>query len=70
MTLQSERELENTRQKLKELQERYASLTAQPAKSGQEKVREWTLVSLKKLINQMTEEIARAHSRVPSNAGS
>jgi flagellar biosynthesis chaperone FliJ len=64
MKLQSQREVENTRAKLKELEDRYSRLQAQPAVSGQEKVREWTLLSLKKLINQFKEEIARFEAHV------
>jgi len=66
MTLDSVRELENTRAKLRQLEERYAALSAQPVNAGQEKVREWTQLSLKKLINQFKEEIARFEARVGS----
>ncbi len=38
MILQSQRELENTQAKLKQVEERYAILLAQPVKVGQEKV--------------------------------
>lgn len=63
MSLQSPRELENTRAKLRQLEERYAALAAEPARPGQEKTREWTLISLKKIINQFKEEIARFRAR-------
>jgi flagellar biosynthesis chaperone FliJ len=63
MSLESQRELENTRAKLKRLEERYAAIQAQSAATGEEKVREWTLHSLKKLINQLKEEIARFEAR-------
>jgi hypothetical protein len=66
MSLQSQRELENTRAKLKQVEERYATLLAQPARAGQEKVRDWTLCSLKKVINQFKEEIARFRARAGS----
>ncbi len=66
MILQSQRELENTQAKLKQVEERYAILLAQPVEVGQEKVREWTLLSLKKLINQFKEEIARFQARAGS----
>ena len=66
MSLQSQRELENTRAKLKQAEERYAALVDQPVPPGQEKVREWTLASLKKVINQFKEEIARFRSRAGS----
>ncbi len=63
MNLQSQREVDNTRTKLKHLEERYAALLAQPAAAGEEKVRDWTLLSLKRLINQFKEEIARFEAR-------
>lgn len=66
MSLHSQRELDNTQAKLKQLEERYALLVAQPSEAGQEKVREWTLLSLKKLINQFQEEIARFQARAGS----
>jgi hypothetical protein len=59
VSLHSLRELENTSAKLRQLEERYAALVAQPVELGQEKVREWTQLSLKKLINQLKEEITR-----------
>lgn len=66
MSIQTQRELENTRVKLRQVEDRYAKLSAEPVEAGQEKVREWTLLSLKKLINQFSEEIARFESRVTS----
>jgi DNA-binding transcriptional regulator YbjK len=61
MNLQSQRELEATRQKLRLLEERYeASKQEQP---GDEHVRELSRRSLKQLINQLKEEIARFESR-------
>jgi hypothetical protein len=66
MSLQSQRELENTRTKLKQLEDRYAALVAQAPEAGQDKAREWTLLSLKKLINQFREEIARFQARAGS----
>jgi hypothetical protein len=67
MSLQSQRELANTRAKLQQAEERYTVLLKQPVPPGQEKVRAWTLASLKKLINQFKEEIARFRSRVGSS---
>ena len=62
MNLQSQRELEATRQKLKTLEEQYE---AAQAKSGaDEHVREVTLQSLKNRINQLREEIVRYESRM------
>jgi hypothetical protein len=63
MSLQSQRELENTRAKLKQVEERYTALLAEQTQPGREKTREWTLISLKKVINQFKEEIARFRAR-------
>ena len=67
MSIQTQHELENTRVKLRQIEDRYATLSAEHVESGQEKVREWTLQSLKKLINQFNEEIARFESRVSTS---
>jgi hypothetical protein len=56
MRLQSWRELEVTREKLRLLEERYRLILNRPCDN--EHVRELTLHSLKRLINQMKEEIA------------
>ena len=56
MRLQSWREVENTRQKLRLLEERYKLVIERPCEN--EYVRELTLQSLKRNINQMREEIA------------
>lgn len=66
MSLQSERELDNTRAKLKKLEERYAALQSQAVAPEGEKTRDWTLLSLKKLINQFKEEISRFEARAGS----
>jgi hypothetical protein len=63
MTLRSQRELEVTREKLRSLEERYE--TNQREDSGDEHVRELSMRSLKRLINQLKEEIARFESRSP-----
>jgi hypothetical protein len=63
MSHSDQREWDTTRAKLQQLQERYASLSAAPVDAGQEKAREWTLLSLKKLINQFTEDLARLQAR-------
>jgi flagellar biosynthesis chaperone FliJ len=64
MELKSERELQNTREKLKRLEELYDE-TSRDA-SEDEFIREATLRSLKRFINQLKEEIARfeAHHTV------
>ena len=56
MTLYSQREVENTREKLRLLEERYKLVAERPCEN--EHVRELTLQSLKRIINQMKEEIA------------
>jgi hypothetical protein len=57
MTLRNLRELENTRAKLKLLEDHCAAKALE--KGGNERVREWSRLSLKRLINQLKEEIAR-----------
>ena len=61
MNLQSQRELETTREKLRLLEDRYAA--HQREKGGDEHIRELSMRSLKRLINQLKEEIARFESR-------
>jgi hypothetical protein len=57
MTIENRRQLENTWVKLRELEELYTKTVQGPAES--EHVRELTLRSLKKRINQFKEEITR-----------
>jgi uncharacterized small protein (DUF1192 family) len=68
MNLQSERELRVTREKLQMLEEQYDKTRTEP--NVDEHVRELTLLSLKKLINQLKEEIARfeAHMAKPARS--
>jgi hypothetical protein len=61
MSLQSRRELEATRQKLKLLEERYEANRSEHG--GDEHVRKTSMRSLKRLINQLKEEIARFEVR-------
>ena len=61
MSLQSYRELEATREKLRLLEERYESYTVDH--TGDDHVRDLSMISLKRLINQLKEEIARFNSR-------
>lgn len=61
MSLKNERELEATREKLKLLEERYDANLRE--KVGDQHVRELSMRSLKRLINQLKEEIARFESR-------
>jgi hypothetical protein len=62
MTLENETQLLNTRIKLRELQERYDALRVD--QSEDPRVRRLTMMSLKRLINQLTEEITRFESRL------
>ena len=61
MDLKNETELASTQEKLAELQARYQRLQDDAAEDA--RVRRLTLLSLKRLINQLTEEIAvyKAH---------
>jgi hypothetical protein len=62
MMLDNETELLNTRTKLRELQERYEALRVDLSEDP--RVRRLTMMSLKRLINQLTEEITRFESRL------
>ena len=64
MKLRSDRELANTRGKLRELEEAYEEALKRPVENVH--VREATLTSLKRLVNQLKEEIARYESRQPA----
>jgi hypothetical protein len=66
VTIENRRQLENTRMKLQELEQLYARTQQGPASS--EHVRELTLRSLKKRINQFKEEIARFEAHASSGA--
>jgi hypothetical protein len=61
MNLESERELEVTREKLRMLEEEYEAARTRPCPNAH--VRELTLHSLKRLANQLKEEIARFECR-------
>ena len=61
MNLQSQRELEATREKLRLLEERYAANKREPG--GDQHVRELSMRSLNRLINQLKEEIVRFEAR-------
>ena len=64
MTLRNDAELANTREKLRDLEERYEQLRHDPAEDS--RVRERTLFSLKRVINQLKEEVARYQTRQPA----
>jgi hypothetical protein len=67
VSITNQRQLDNTRAKIVELDELYSKTRHAPTES--EHVRELTLRSLKKRINQLREEIACYVSRVNSMAG-
>ena len=62
MMLGNETELLNTRTKLRELQERYEALRIDLSEDP--RVRRLTMMSLRRLINQLTEEITRFESHL------
>jgi hypothetical protein len=64
MSLKSQRELEHTRDKLRRLETRYSELAGET--SADVELREAELESLKRLINQFKEEIARYEVRQPA----
>jgi len=64
MNLTSEREAANTRFKLARLEARYEILRNETG--GDAHVRELTMSSLKRLINQLKEEIARYEAHQPA----
>jgi hypothetical protein len=57
VSIQNKRQLENTRAKLRLLEERLKQLDTEPAENT--KTRELTKQSLKKILNQLKEEIIR-----------
>lgn len=61
MIIETRRQSENTRTKLRELEQLYTK--TERAAGTDEHVRELTLRSLKKRINQFKEEIARFEAR-------
>lgn len=66
MSIENKRQLENTRGKLQELEQLYTK--TQEGSTTSEHVRELTLRSLKKRINQFKEEITRFETRIVSAA--
>lgn len=61
MNLNSERELANTRKKLARLEARYETLRNDVESDA--RLRELSMISLRRLINQFKEEIARYETR-------
>jgi len=64
MTLLNARQSQVSAEKLQLLEERYAAIRA--AATGDEHTRDITLRSLKRLINQLREEIARFEAKMPA----
>lgn len=67
MSLQSHRELEATREKLRLLEERYEE--GKRRVEGDEHTHELSQRSLKRLVNQLKEEIACFESRISLETG-
>lgn len=66
MSIQNERQLENTRAKLQLLEDRLRDLDGEPVVNP--RTRELTKQSLKKLANQLKEEIVRFEAcRAPAS---
>jgi hypothetical protein len=61
MALSSEREVANTRVKLDRLEDRYQALRS--GAESDERLRELSMQSLNRLINQLKEEFARYEAR-------
>jgi hypothetical protein len=66
MSIESRRELEVTRAKLKWLEDRLAAVKAEPTENHRSQ--EWSVRSLTQTINQLKEEIARFESRAQGAA--
>ena len=66
MELKDDFELENTRTKLRWLEESYRAHAENPAQMTQ--ARRLTMRSLKRLMNQLTEEIVRFESRAAATS--
>ena len=67
MNLRNHQELAVTKEKLRELEEWYEKRVHEPVQDAH--VRELTLQSLKKMINQLKEEIGRFESREKQKVG-
>jgi len=64
MILRNDQELSNTQRKLRLLEESYEEARADTEGDGH--LRELEMESLKRLINQLKEEIARFEARLPA----
>jgi hypothetical protein len=67
MTIQTQRQLKNTKEKLRKLQEQYKQSQERPSANAY--TRKLTLQSLVKMINQLKEEISvyQAHAASSSS---
>lgn len=68
MSIQNQRQLHNTRQKLKELEEHRDAIKRRPVTNAH--TRELTIRSFSSLIKQLKEEIARYETRATQPAKS
>jgi hypothetical protein len=66
MELKNQREVEVTRKKLQGLQEHYDAARGEPGPLT--RARQLSLQSIKRMINQMTEEIVRYEARATSKS--
>lgn len=64
MLLRSDHELENTCRRLREREGEYQAAVERPVENPE--VRESTLSSMRRLINELQEEIARYEARQPA----
>lgn len=64
MTLRNKRELDNTREKLRLLEQQFEAVQTDSGEDGE--LLEAEMLSLKRLINQLKEEIARFEARQPA----
>lgn len=67
MTLESYRELELAREKLRSLEEHYEKVRQQPTENDH--LRQLTLRSLRQFMNQLNEEITRFESHAVTRTG-
>lgn len=67
MSIENDEELQNTREKLVRLEKHYAESRQRPLENPS--TREISLRSLKRMINQLKEEIIRYEARAKAAAG-
>ena len=69
MNIKNERQLDNTRRKLAELEAEYQRLSQEPCEEKARRPRQLTLRSMGSLMKQLKEEIAYYESRKVHPAG-